>query len=87
MAKILTFSAVNLFTKTSKEVVRVQTMFKGLTGIIVASTWFVVDAKSSLYIAISGFVMDIFLCCFKVQNSKVQNHEKISSQSVVKKIS
>lgn len=58
------WSIFNLFSDSQSEVVKLQTLFKGLTAIIATSTWYVTDVESTLYVGIGGYVLDSLIACF-----------------------
>jgi hypothetical protein len=70
MEKKIRFNVLNIFNETPKEIVRVQNSFKLFTGGLVATTWYTIDPKHSLYIAVIGFIVDAFLCCITIVEVK-----------------
>ena len=68
----VTFSFFNLFSDSSSEVVKLQTLFKGLTAAAAGSTWYASNANNALYIGIAGYVIDLLISClyFEVKTPK-----------------
>lgn len=58
------WSIFNLFSESQSEVVKLQQLFKGLTGTITAGTWYADNAQHALIVAAAGYVIDMILGCF-----------------------
>jgi hypothetical protein len=69
------FSIFNLFADSQAEVVKLQSIFKGIMSVIVGTTWYGTNATYALYVAILGAVIDASLACFyfeEVNNEEVK---------------
>lgn len=58
------WSLLNLLSDSQSEVVKLQTLFKGLTGTITAGTWFAMDANHAIYVGAGGYLVDLIIGCF-----------------------
>ena len=63
----VSFSLFNLFSDTQSEVVKLQTLFKGITAMAAGSTWYASDAENTLYVGIGGYVIDFLISCLYFQ--------------------
>jgi hypothetical protein len=64
------FSLFNLFNETQKEVVRLQTIFKGLMGTSMVVTWVESNSTYALWVGIAAGFIDMLLACFYFEEQK-----------------
>lgn len=70
------FSFFNLLDESQKEIVKIQTMFKGILGIALASTYITTASPGgTLIVAIAGAFADAIIACFWFEEIK-QNDER-----------
>lgn len=58
------WSLLNLLSESQSEVVKLQTLFKGLSGSITAGTWFGIDANHAIWVGMAGYLIDLVIGCF-----------------------
>lgn len=67
MKKKLTFSFLNIFESTQKEIVDVQNKFKAGFAVVAGSTYIMSNAKYTIGVLMAGFLCDLLLGCLKIE--------------------
>lgn len=64
------FSILNLLSDSSKEVVKLQGIWKAITGAVTGTVWFESNATYALIVMISGAVVNEAIACLYFQEIK-----------------
>ena len=60
--------------ETQKEVVKLQTIMKGITATIFGGTWMASDSEHAIWVALGGAVADTLLKCLWFEEAKSEEN-------------
>lgn len=68
-------SPFNLLTDTQAEVVKLQTMAQGLTGVVAGSTYLNSNADNALIVGVLGYILNVVLGCLYFEKNEVEKKD------------
>jgi hypothetical protein len=72
----ITFSIFNYFEPVSAEVVKIQTVVKGVFAMIAAASFVTMSEHYTLFVALFGFILNEALGCLKIELKKLPKQDQ-----------